>query len=216
MKAKQLMNTRSLLLVSLLFSAGLVSHANNWEHYKPQPGSKLKIEGTSTLHDWSVESAIIAGSLELPPGFLANPANAPQPKVETSVPVRSLKSGKRQMDSVMYDAMKMKEHPAVTYRLLEMKPKEGAKPGELTFDTKGAITAAGVTRTNDMVVTFAPSDNQKKLKITGSTGLKMSDFGIKVTPPALSLGLIRTGDDVTVSFEWLIEQGEPATASANP
>jgi polyisoprenoid-binding protein YceI len=213
MKAKQLINARN-LVASLLFSAGIIFAADDWNHYKPQPGSKVTIAGTSTLHDWTVESGIIAGSLELPAGFLADPANNPQPKVETTVPVRSLKSGKKQMDSVMYEAMKMKEHPTVTYRLLELKPSKEAKQGELLFDTKGTLTAAGVTRTNDMVVTFIPSDDQKKLKITGSTNLKMSDFGVKVSPPLLSLGLIKTGDDIKVSFEWLIEQGEPPPAAA--
>jgi hypothetical protein len=49
-----------------------------------------------------------------------------------------------------------------------------------------------------------------KLKFSGTNSLKMTDFGIKPPAPALALGLIKTGDDVKVSFEWVTGQSAAA------
>jgi hypothetical protein len=43
-----------------------------------------------------------------------------------------------------------------------------------------------------------------KLKVSGKTKLKMSQFGIVPPAPKIALGLIRTGDEVSVEFNWFI------------
>jgi hypothetical protein len=45
-----------------------------------------------------------------------------------------------------------------------------------------------------------------KLKITGTTALKMTDHAIKPPAPAVGLGLIKTGDEVKISFEWVTKK----------
>ena len=37
------------------------------------PGSKMRVEGTSTIHDWRAESPIIAGFIEVGPNFPSEP-----------------------------------------------------------------------------------------------------------------------------------------------
>ena len=72
----------------------------------------------------------------------------------------------------------------------------------MQFEAIGELTIHGVTKTITMPVTIEKKDG--KLKIIGSTPLKMGDF--KVEPPKLSIlgmGSITTGDDIKVSFEWL-------------
>jgi hypothetical protein len=65
-----------------------------------------------------------------------------------------------------------------------------------------------------MVVTLVPEGN--KLKATGSRQLKMTDFGIKPPAPAVGLGLIKTADEVTVTFEWTTTRKDTKkTASVN-
>ena len=141
------------------------------------------------------------------------PAGDVKAKVEVRVPVTSLKSGKKLMDEIMHDAMKVKTHTNVTYVLKEMKaqPRKAGEP--MKFDTKGDITVAGVTKPLDMVVTLTPQGN--KLKATGTTQLKMTDFGIKPPAPAVGLGLIKTADEVKIAFEWVTAKREAKTASAN-
>src|SRR6267142_5336890 len=87
---------------ALLMLAASVQAAEEWTRYNAQPtGSKVKIEGTSTIHDWTMEGQIIGGYVELDPTF----DSAPKPgkisaRALATIPVRSLNSGKASMDSV--------------------------------------------------------------------------------------------------------------------
>ena len=172
--------------------------------YEAEPGgSKMKIDGTSTLHDWTVECGVIGGFMELDATFPAGSAtpSAVTPRVEVSIPVRQLKSGKKSMDSVMHDAMKQEKFPKIEYKMIGLKPKAGTA-GQ--FDATGALTIAGVTKTNTRAVTIARADGNK-LKVTGGTAFKMTEFGIKPPSPDVPglSALIKTGDDVKLSFEWI-------------
>src|SRR5882757_700091 len=99
----------ALLYASAFLAAGNLS-AQELTRFDAQPGSKVKIDGTGNIHDWTVEGPNIGGHMELDPAFLADPQKvAPgtkvNAKVEAIVPVRSIKSGKKTMDEVMHDAM---------------------------------------------------------------------------------------------------------------
>jgi len=199
---------------SLALAASLVSNvrAEAWVKYEAQPGSKVKIDGTSTIHDWTVESAIIGGFMELEATADAELKSMKvKPKVEVVIPVRSLKSGKKPMDTVMHNAMKQADYPKIEYRLQELTPKgPGDKPETFVYTATGALTVSGVTRTNSMTVNISRID-KKQLKVVGATNVKMTDFGIKPPAPDLALGLIKTGDDVKITFEWLTAQPDTAT-----
>ena len=52
-----------------------------------------------------------------------------------------------------------------------------------------------------MPVTLERLD-KTKIKVTGVTKMKMTDHGIKPPSPEMALGLIKTGDDVKLTFEW--------------
>jgi polyisoprenoid-binding protein YceI len=202
----------TVLAISLSVSAEPV-------RYQAVPGSKVKIDGTSTVHDWTVEGGIIGGYIEFESDNPFEGAKSAAdlkvtPKVEVSIPVRSLKSGKKLMDEIMHDTLKVKEADKIKYVLKEMKPKEGKAGEGLQFDTKGELTVAGVTKPIDMVVTMTPIEGNK-LKSTGSKDLKMSDFGMKAPAPAIGLGLIKTADEVKITFEWLTAKKDAKTASNN-
>ncbi len=178
--------------------------------YDSQPGSLVQIDGTSNIHDWTVKGGVIKGFIEADAEFPASAAvpGANPPRVEVTIPVRTLKSqvaiGAKKMDEVMQEHMNMAQWPNIEYRLVELVPKTtNTAPGTVFhFDAVGLLTVSGVTRTNRMPVTIQRV-GRDKIKVTGSTTLKMTDFGIKPPSPALSIGLIKTGDDVTVRVEWL-------------
>lgn len=198
------LKTLSVACTALLLACSL--RAQTMTRYEAQPGSKMKIEGTSTVHDWTVESGIIAGSVEVDAGFPADPDAKAVPgkvnaRVQTTLPVRSLKSGKKPMDDVMHAAMNMTTYPKIEYRLTEMTLKEPATGPVLNFETKGELTLSGATNTISMPVTMDRSE-KGKLKFSGTTSVKMTSFGIKPPAPSLGLGLIKTGDDVKLTFEW--------------
>ena len=177
--------------------------------YDAQPtGSKMKIEGTSNIHDWTEESSIISGFLEADAKFpeaALTDASAAKATVQMSFPVRSLKSGNKKMDSSTYDYLKQTEFKNIEYRLLELKPKSAAgATGPLKFDAVGALTIVGVTHTNTMPVTIEKTDG--KLKVIGSTPVKCTDYGLK---PFSFLGLATCGDDLKISFEWSLAVKAP-------
>lgn len=202
-------------ILVILLVAGAVLAADQMTKYEAKPGSKVRLEGTSTVHDWTVESGIIGGAMEL--GFdPANPAPGKVPaKVTATIPVRSIKSGKKGMDDVMHETLKMQAHPRIEYQLTELVLKEAPKSADapLQFDSKGQLAVAGVTNQILMPVTMHRGEGGK-LKTTGATTLKMTSFGMKPPAPKIALGLISTGDDVKISFEWVTEKAGAATAAA--
>lgn len=202
---------RTNLLVGLVLAAAALAAAAPAPGlattlYRPLP-SKVTVEGTSTLHDWKVESAKIEGEVRVPEGFLAGEA-AEQPTVAVTIPTRSLLSGKKKMDDIMHGALAADRHRAIRYRLTSAKPKSGAGTDRVVLDTRGRLTIAGETREVAMEVEVLRQPGGRLL-VRGAAPLKMSDFGIE--PPTAMLGTIKTGDDVTVRFEWTIG---PAAAGA--
>ncbi|MGH9648071.1 MAG: sigma factor-like helix-turn-helix DNA-binding protein, partial [Bryobacteraceae bacterium] len=187
--------------------------------------AKVRIEGTSSIHDWQVEGKSVGGYLEVGPGFPVEPGQAATPgkveaKGEAKIPVRSLFSieedGKKysdRMDEVMYEHMRAKEYPWIVYKIEELTIKEPAKRKDApyVFEAKGALGVAGITNTITMPVNVTPLSNGT-IKITGTTDLKMTSF--KVDPPnPLGLG-IKTGDEVKLRFEWLVGKPTPVPGQA--
>jgi polyisoprenoid-binding protein YceI len=193
---------------ALLLAAA--ASAQTVRYVTPPAGSKVKMEGTSTIHDWTVESTNIGGFIEADSNFPASALNDPKaakPVIQVSIPVSTLRSYAETMDEVMQDHLNMEKYPRIEYRLIELKPKSAVgATGPLQFDAVGALTVSGTTCTNTMPVTIERVD-KTKIKVVGSTPLKMTDFD--VVPPApriLGMPVIKTGDDIKISFEWLTEQ----------
>jgi len=175
--------------------------------YDAQPtGSSTKIEGTSTIHDWSMESKVLGGFMEADANFpesALTDANAAKPKVEVFMPVRSFKSYAKKMDEVMQEHMNETKYKRIEYKLTELKPKSAAgSTGALQFEAIGVLTVAGTNKSIAMPVTIEKKDG--KMKVSGKAALKMTDFGVKPPAPTiLGVPTIKTGDDITIAFEWL-------------
>src|SRR5712671_5523933 len=94
------MNTRTLIsgTVAMLLLAGSSSRAaDTMTRFDSRSGSKVRIEGTSSIHDWQIEGKIIGGFIEAGANFPSEPGQTVQPgkaeaKVEAFIPVRSLSS----------------------------------------------------------------------------------------------------------------------------
>ena len=182
-------------------------------------GCKVLIEGSSNVHDWTMDGTIIGGYLELPEGVVLDPAQAAvagaaggkvNAHVEVFIPVSSVRNSHYEgMNEAMQAAMKAQDFPRIQYHLLEMKLKEPHAAGTpLEFNTKGELSLAGVTNQISLPVRIESLD-QSKLKVTGSIPLKMTGF--KIAPPRKA-GIFISTDDVKISFEWVI--GKPAPAKA--
>lgn len=180
------------IVAFLVFIAGVAAA----EQYIPAKGSFVRIEGTSSLHDWTMEGSTIEGSINAPP---LNQWQDDASKVTVSIPVTSIKSEHAKMDKLMADALKAQKNPHVRYELVHAALTKNDK--SFSVSTRGKLTIAGVTRNVEMQIAGVPEGNTYVL--TGQLPIRMSDYGIK--PPTAMLGTIRTGDDVRVSFRWVVE-----------
>jgi len=213
------MKTPGILASTLLLAVAVAAQAaDGATQYQAKPGSKMRIEGTSNIHDWQVEGNIIGGSLELGAGFATDPAKAAPGKVEAkatvSIPVRSMKSIEKdgkpfnaKMDDIMYEKLLEATNKAIKFTLTELTLKEAPKAGEpLALEAKGDLMVAGQTNsmTFPLKMTVLPDD---KLKFSGTAATKMTNFGIQ-PPEPLGLG-IKTGDDVKLIFDWVVGKKKP-------
>jgi hypothetical protein len=219
------------LAVWMLAAASLQA-ADSMTIYNARSGGKMRIEGTANIihPTWQIESPIIAGMMQVGPGFPTEPGQAVTPgkveaKADAFIQVRSLKSVKEdgslysdRMDEVTWEHLKEAQYKKIFYHLSEMTLKEAPKTKDApyVFEAKGEITVAGVTNKNTMIVNVLPTmeKTEKRLEITGSTAVKMTDF--KVTPVDINLviGHITTGDEVKLVFKWIVGQKKAVAASA--
>jgi polyisoprenoid-binding protein YceI len=193
---------RILALFCLTLIPALAMDAAETLRYDSQPGGgKITLEGKSSSGVWTMETTAIGGFIEADAAFPES--IGAKPKIEVNVPVRQIKSGKKAMDARMLTEMNQPAHPRIEYRILELKPKGSG--GKAEFEATGTLTIVGVTRTNTMPVTISRVD-KTKLKVNGTATVKMTDHGLK--PPSfdvLGVGLMKTEDDVKITFEWTPE-----------
>jgi hypothetical protein len=173
----------------------------------------MRIEGTSNIHDWQVESPIIGGSIEVGSNFPLNPDSTGVPGVvaitgEVFVTARSLKSVKPDgqpysdmMDNIMHDKLLAQTHGRLTLQVKSLVLNEAPTAERAWFSgtAAGTLLVAGQANQVQIPVQISPL-GEGRARISGSLDLKMTHF--KIEPPAPAGMLIKTGDGVKVRFEW--------------
>jgi polyisoprenoid-binding protein YceI len=202
--------------------------AEQMTRFDARSGSKMRLEGTSLVHDWQAQSTLIMGFLEVGPNFPTEPGQVVSPgkveaRSEASVKVKSLRSIEKngapyddKMDAKMYSMFQETNYPTIVFRLSELVLKEAPKDKDApyVFDAKGDLAVSGVTNKISLPVNIVPLGETKgetRLKITGAKDVKMSDFKIE---PA-KIVVVKTSDDVKIKFEWIVGHKKPATADAS-
>jgi len=186
------------LLFGLIFiftaSAGFSQQEINFSN-----DTKFFVDGTSTLHDWTVESNQITGKVVTASGNTAKIES-----VHLSLKVESLKSGKSGMDSRMHNAFDTKKNPDILFTSNNV-----TLNGDLSGGTaKGQLSMAGSVR--EIEIPFTIEKVSGNWKFIGSSDLLMTTFDM--SPPTAVMGTIRSGDAVTVRFEVMTRQPEFAKA----
>lgn len=170
--------------------------------------SRVSLAGTSNIHAYTasttaarivrvqVASGVLSANVWeelLKPGALES--------FEISIPAATLSSPKEGVDKNMHKALKVTEHPDITFRLsrLESAAVSGAIRGV------GILKIAGVER--EVTLALKTQRTEATFTVTGEVQLLMTDFGI--TPPKAMLGMLKTDPKVTVTFETVL--GIPLT-----
>ena len=170
----------------LLFVASICTGLAQ-ESYTLSEGSTLKIDGTSTLHDWTVTATQMEGSLTENGDAIT--------AVDFSVPVADIKSDRAAaMDKKMHEALKKEEHPQVSFMVDGASVSMGANQ-----ELKGMLSIAGVE--NEVAVPVSISEKDGKLQISGEKKIVLADYGME--RPSAMFGSIVVGEDVTVKFDLM-------------
>jgi hypothetical protein len=161
--------------------------------------SRVSLAGTSNIHAYTASTTaarilrlqVAKGALGpnvweavIKPGILE--------AFEISIPAATLSSPKEGLDKNMHKALKVTEHPDITFRLSRI---EGADPAAMRG--VGILRIAGVER--EVTLALKTSSTEANFTVTGEVQLLMTDFGI--TPPKAMLGMLKTDPKVTVTFE---------------
>jgi hypothetical protein len=188
-------------------------------------GSKMRIEGTSNIHDWQAEAKLIGGYLEVGSGFPLEPGQTvPAGKIAANgsaiIGVRMIKSIKSDgtpysdtMDEQTWEHLKVASNPSIVFHLRELTLTTPAPDANspYVFDSKGDLEIAGVTNQVAFPVKVTPlGGKDHKIKISGSTDVKMTDYKVDPPAPKLAMGIIKTGDVVKLSFDWMVAPAAPA------
>jgi polyisoprenoid-binding protein YceI len=188
--------------------------------YSAQPrGTDVKIDGTSSLHDWEMEGTIIGGFLELGAGVQLDAAqttiagiqdNKVPAKARAIIPVDSVHSKADHlpdvMDHLMQKTMKDDQFKTIIYTLTELDfkgPHTAGKPFD--FDSKGELVIAGATNKVSFPISIECLEGGK-IKVSGTAPVKMTDYGVDPPAPNFGLGMMKCGDDVKIIFEWMLQK----------
>lgn len=193
------------LLSTLLFVMAVVGGAFGQTNYQLMDNSTMKIAGTSTIHDWECDVEEINASISLDEASLnMESKSSPVQSLVLNIPVEKIESGKGGMNKKIYDALKEKRHPNITFELTSSEialSGTNGNEGHLQLATNGKLTVAGTSQEISFPVDgYIHSDGS--YKFTGSYEINMKDYN--VDPPSAMFGTIKSGEMVTVSFEFYL------------
>ena len=184
------MNAR-LLIASLALVLGLAGWHAASVRYTFASGSRVWVEGTSTVHDWTCEADQTTATLDATPsggGLSAITA------LTVTSPVAQMDCGNRIMNGKLRDAL-----GTSPIRFSLTRARVGTvSNGRFLVEADGQLTIQGTTRTQRVRATGRALSNGR-FQFTGEVPVTMSQFG--VDPPRAMAGTLRTGDQVTVKFD---------------
>lgn len=187
----------NIVFLIMLFSSGLFGQ--NSSNYKFQPESKLWLEGTSTLHDFTIKAKEMTSSLiiqELPDssGFKVS-------SLQLIIPVKKLDSEKESMNENMQEAMEAEDNPNIIFNLTTVPYVSFNNSDSVRITANGSLTIAGVKKIINLGVDVIKKD-KNKFEFKGERKLLMTDY--KIDPPTMFLGTIKTGNEITVKFDLIL------------
>jgi hypothetical protein len=190
-----------------VFHADTVRQEEHFIPYHLLPGSRLWIDGTSTVNTYRCETVAVYGSGDLNEGIEKFQETPSSRRADTSsarviVYVRMFNCGNNAMNADMYHALRAETDSTIHYTLsgAQVLYDSTVQHGWLGLQTIGTLSIAGVTR-SDTINVRVKSLSNSKYEITGRKKLSMRDFHI--IPPSAFFGLIKADEALVVNFDLI-------------
>jgi polyisoprenoid-binding protein YceI len=196
---------KGLIIISLILSVLDVNAQNLYQANVLK--SDLKVNGTSTLHDWHMDTE----NFECVIKALNEDNKLLIQKVNFSCNSNSLKSENSLMDKKAWDALKSKDFKTIQFQTnepVEIKLQDRMVEGNLV----GELIMSGQKRIIN-VPFKGEVDETGNLKFSGMVSVKMSEFGIEA--PTALMGTIKTGDEIKIVFDLNFNQSGMISANGN-
>ena len=187
-----------------LLGLGSIVNAQSTYHINEVEANNMKLSGTSTFHDWTMNARTFSGEAQ----FEFTKGNDHQLTVLRSLTfcleTLNLKSDKKGLDKNAYKALKADHVKNIQYELVSSKVLP-EKENRYLIKTRGNLSIAGITKEVAMDVHCTVNSNAT-VSCSGSDKLNMTDYA--VTPPAFMLGAMKTGDAVILDFTVVYKRQE--------
>ncbi len=159
-----------------------------------QKSHTMKIDGTSTFHDWMTPVGKVRAKADL----TVSGSELTEVKafwLECDVMSITSEKGETMVEKIQ-EAFKVEEgHKTIVFKLTSVK--ELKKSGSnYTIVADGNLSMAGAKKPVTLTVTASVKDGE--VVFTGEHKIKMTNWGME--RPTAMLGTIKCADDVTVSF----------------
>ena len=187
----KLTNYYMLLMVSIIL-VGSTSAVNAQTLKINAQSSTMTILGTTNVHNFQSKVTQMSGDLVI--------SGKKVQSLKVDVPVKSIKSNEKLMDTKTYEAFNAEKNPTITFQLIDAVIQK-ATAEDIDVTLTGNLTMAGVTKK----VSFNTTGKALKpgtFQFTGSVALKMTDF--KMKPPTAMLGMMKVGDAITLKFSIVL------------
>ncbi|WP_027136998.1 YceI family protein [Gaetbulibacter saemankumensis] len=183
----------------LIFFIGALNfgYAQSTDYTLSNQETNLKVYGTSSLHDWHMDSEQQSGSLKFED---VNTSKISGLTIE--IQAEGLKSGKSGMDKNAYKAINTKKYKTINFKLNKVVNVKDLGANKFQIKSLGDLTIAGVTK--QINLDFTTQISGSKVIVEGEYQFKMTQF--KVDPPTAMMGAIKTGDDLTIKFKTVYKK----------
>ena len=192
MKTLNLRNTKRYFgrIASLILVISLTAFTvNETTPFKNVGGSQLKVNGTSNIHDWTMNATgfTCEGNVVLKGGQLEDIS-----ALSFTLPVANLKGKEDLLNTRAHKALKAEQYNKITFKLTNAT----VVPQQKIIKAAGNLTIAGVTKPIVLQTNYAVNGDEITFK--GSEAIKMSDFNIKA--PSFMMGALKVADAVTIDI----------------
>jgi polyisoprenoid-binding protein YceI len=199
--------SKSVFLVLTFFLLAINVKAQS-EYKLDLSKSKLTISGTSTLHNWHMTAnnyiCDVYASMEENKDILIS-------KIEFECKAQSITSDNSLMDDKAHEALKTNKFPNITF-LASQNIKVIVNREMLDGLLNGTLQISGENKSAKLPFK-GEIDNAGNLKIHGETSVLMSDYKIKA--PTALMGSIKTGDEITIHYDFYFTLQKLAQNSNN-